>query len=296
MARIISSCLLALVLALPAAAQTSGQQQAPPPPTPPPAAAPVQAAPPAKPDEGAYEVGPDDTISIVVYGEAELPKEFKVGADGLINFPFIGDLRVAGLSVRGIESEIRKQLVAGKYLSNPQVVVTVTAYRSQTVQVQGQVNSPGDLTLQGTEMTLSRALSKAQMTALAGSYIEIRRRKSGMAPDAAGADAFLVIRVERADLDSLNMDPRLLDGDQVFVPKAPQFFLNGYVKQTGPQVWTPGLTVGKAIAAAGGISDRGTLSGLKIRRLVNGKYKDFKVDINSIVLEEDQIMVRQRRF
>ena len=294
MARIISSCLLALVLALPAAAQTTGQQQAPP--TPPPAAAPVQAAPPAKPDEGAYEVGPDDTISIVIYGEAELPKEFKVGADGLINFPFIGDLRVAGLSVRGIESEIRKQLVAGKYLSNPQVVVTVTAYRSQTVQVQGQVNSPGDLTLQGTEMTLSRALSKAQMTALAGSYVEIRRRKPGVAPDAVGLDAFLVTRVERADLDSLKMDPRLLDGDQVFVPKAPQFFLSGHVKQVGPQVWTPGLTVGKAIAAAGGVSERGTLTGLKIRRLVNGKYKDFKVDINSIVLEEDQIMVRQRRF
>lgn len=295
MARIISSCLLALVLAVPAAAQTSGQQQAPPPPTAPPVA-PVQAAPQAKPDEGAYEVGPDDTLSIVIYGEAELPKEFKVGADGLINFPFIGDLKVAGLSVRAIETEIRKQLVAGKYLSNPQVVATVTAFRSQTVMVQGQVNSPGDLTLQGTEMTLSRALSKAQMTALAGSYVEIRRRKPGVPLDAVGDDAFIRTRVERADLESLRMDPRLLDGDQVFVPKAPQFFLSGHVKQVGPQVWTPGLTVGKAIAAAGGVSDRGTLSGLKIRRLVNGKYKDFKVDINSIVLEEDQIIVRQRRF
>lgn len=293
MARIISSCLFALALALPAVAQTTGQQSAPPP-APPAASAP--AAPQAKPDDKAYEVGPDDTVSIVIYGESDLPKEFKVGADGLINYPFIGDLKVAGLSVRGIESEIRRLLVAGKYLSNPQVVVTVTAYRSQTVQVQGQVNLPGDLTLQGTEMTLSRALSKAQMTALAGSYVEIRRRKPGVAPDAVGADTFIVTRVDRADLDSLKMDPRLLDGDQVFVPKAPQFFLQGYVKQVGPQVWTPGLTVGKAIAAAGGVSDRGTLNGLKIRRLVNGKYKDFNVDINSIVLEEDQIIVRQRRF
>lgn len=290
----LSLCFIALLAASPAAAQSS----TPPPPTPPApaqAAAPKAPAPPA-PDAKAYEVGPDDELSIVIYGETDLPKDFKVGPDGLINFPFIGDLKVAGLSIRGIEAEIRKRLVDGKYLSNPQVVAGVLAYRSQTIQVKGQVNSPGDLTLQGTEMTLSRALSKAQLTALAGSYVEIRRKKPGAAPGEIGPDSYITQRVERADLDALRSDPQLQDGDQVFVPKAPQFFLSGYVKQTGPQVWTPGLTVGKAIAAAGGLTERGTFSRLKIRRLVDGKYKDFDADVNTIVQEEDQIIVAQRRF
>lgn len=291
--RMLSLCFIALLAASPAAAQSSAQQLPPPPAAPQPAA---QAPAPPAPDAKAYEVGPDDELSIVIYGEAELPKEFKVGPDGLINFPFIGDLKVAGLSIRGIEAEIRKRLVDGKYLSSPQVVAGVLAYRSQTIQVKGQVNSPGDLTLQGTEMTLSRALSKAQLTALAGSYVEIRRKKPGTAPGEVGPDSYLTQRVERADLDALRSDPQLQDGDQVFVPKAPQFFLSGYVKQTGPQVWTPGLTVGKAIAAAGGLTERGTYSRLKIRRLVDGKYKDFDADVNSIVQEEDQIIVPQRRF
>ena len=287
--RMLSLCFIALLAASPAAAQSSAQQ-----PPPPPAAAQAPALP--APDAKAYEVGPDDELSIVIYGEAELPKEFKVGPDGLINFPFIGDLKVAGLSIRGIEAEVRKRLVDGKYLSNPQVVAGVIAYRSQTIQVKGQVNSPGDLTLQGTEMTLSRALSKAQLTALAGSYVEIRRKKPGTAAGEVGPDSYMTQRVERADLDALRSDPQLQDGDQVFVPKAPQFFLNGYVKQTGPQVWTPDLTVGKAIAAAGGLTERGTYSRLKIRRLVDGKYKDFDADVNTIVREEDQIIVAQRRF
>ena len=288
--RILSLCLFALLAASPAAGQTSTQE---PPPTSP-AAAP--AVPPAVPDARAYEVGPDDTLSIVIYGEDAIEKEFKVGLDGLINYPFIGDIRVAGLSIRGVEAEIRKRLVEGKYYSSPQVVANVTVYRSQTIRVNGQVNQPGDVTLQGTDMTLSRALSRAGLTALSGSYVEIRRRKAGLPPGEVGPESYDKIRVERADLDALRIDPPLKDGDQVFVPKAPQFFLNGYVKQTGAQVWTPGLTVGKAIAAAGGLTERGTYSRLKIRRLVDGKYKDFDADENTIVQEDDQIMVAQKRW
>ena len=277
-------------MAAPGAAQT-------PPPSPPPAApAAVQAPADLKRDVKAYEVGPGDRLSIVIYGEDSIAKDFIVGPDGMINYPYIGDTKVSGLTLRQIQDEIRKRLMDGSFWTNPQIVASVTAYRSQNVQVQGQVSSPGDITLQGDEMTLSKALAKAQLTALAGSYVEIRRRKPGVASDAVGPEAFDVQRVERVDLDALRMDPRLLDGDQVFVPKAPQFFLNGFVKQTGAQVWTPGMTVGRAIAAAGGLSDRGTMSGLKIKRLVNGKFKEFKADENTLVLEEDQIIVRQRRW
>ena len=290
--RIIASIVLALFVAAPVVAQTP-----PPVPPPPPAPAPAPQAPvDPKRDVKAYEVGPGDRLSIVIYGEESIAKDFIVGPDGMINYPYIGDTKVAGLSLRQIQDEIRKKLVDSSYFSNPQVVASVTAFRSQNVQVTGQVSSPGDITLQGDEMTLSKALAKAQLTALAGSYIEIRRRKPGVSPDAVGPEAFEMQRVERADLDSIKVDPKLQDGDQVFVPKAPQFFLNGFVKQTGAQVWTPGMTVGRAIAAAGGLSDRGTMSGLKIKRLVNGKFKEFKADENSPVQEEDQIIVRQRRW
>jgi len=283
-----SIALLVLVLlgAAPAAAQAPGAQQTPP------ADPPVVRA-----DAKAYVVGAGDTLNIVIYGETDLQKEFKVGVDGIINFPFIGDLTVAGLTVRGIEAEVRKRLVAGGYLTDPQVVANVTEFRSQNVQVQGQVNKPGDIMLSGSEMTLTRALSRAEMTALAGSYIEIRRLKAGVDPSNLGPDSYDVIRVQRKDLfEDFKDDPPLQDGDIVFVPKAPVFFVNGYVKTVGEQVWTPGMTVGKAIAAAGGVTDQGTTDRLKISRLVNGEYKEIKANRNTIVQPEDQIIVAKKRF
>lgn len=283
-----SIALLVLVLlgVAPAAAQAPGAQQ------PPPADPPVVRA-----DAKAYVAGAGDTLNIVIYGETDLQKEFKVGVDGIINFPFIGDLKVAGLTVRGIEAEVRKRLVAGGYLTDPQVVANVTEFRSQNVQVQGQVNKPGDIMLSGSEMTLTRALSRAEMTALAGSYIEIRRLKAGVAPSNLGPDSYDVIRVQRKDLfEDFKDDPPLQDGDIVFVPKAPVFFVNGYVKTVGEQVWTPGMTVGKAIAAAGGVTDQGTTDRLKISRLVNGEYKEIKANRNTIVQPEDQIIVAKKRF
>jgi polysaccharide biosynthesis/export protein len=105
-----------------------------------------------------------------------------------------------------------------------------------------------------------------------------------------------LIRVERKALDSFQEDPRLVHGDRVFVPKAPIFFINGHVKAGGTQVWVPGMTVGKAIAAAGGISERGTQRGLKIKRMVDGVFKEFKANVNTLVQPEDQIIVAQRRF
>lgn len=279
-----------LLLTGPAA---EARQTPPPPPPVTPQAAPV---PPAKPDAKSYEVGPADTLSIVIYGEKDLPQSFKVATDGHINFPYIGSIRVAGLSVRAVETEIRKRLIDGKYLTNPQVVGNVLEYRSQVVQVQGQVHTPGDVTLQDADMTLTKVLARAQLTNLAGSYIEIRRRKPGVDPLDMSPGNFDTTRVEREDLYTLKTDPRLRDGDSVFVPKSPVFYLAGFVKGVGPHVWTPGMTVGKAIANAGGTSERGTMSGLKIKRMVDGKFKDFKADENTLVLPEDQIHVRQRRF
>lgn len=276
-----------LLLAIPG---TAAAQQAPPP------VAPQAPATKPQPDVKSYEVGSGDTLTIIIYGEKELPQSFKVAADGYINYPYIGSLKVAGLSVRAVEAAIRARLVEGKYFSDPQVVVDVFDYRSQVVQVQGQVHTPGDITLQDADMTLTKVLAKAQLTNLAGSYIEIRRRKPGADPANMSPENFDITRVERDDLYSLKVDPRLKDGDSVFVPKSPVFYLNGYVKGVGPQVWTPGMTVGKAIANAGGLTERGTYRGLKIKRMVNGKFKDFDANENTIVLPEDQIHVRQRRF
>lgn len=244
-------------------------------------------------DNTTYEIGPDDTLSITIFGEPDLDKVYKVQADGMIAFPYINDVRVAGLTVRGIEQEIRRRLVEAKYYENPQVVVEVTGFRSQVVSVRGSVANPGELTLDAREMTLSRALARAGISPVAGSYIEIRRPKPS---PAGGPVEYDVQTVQRADLDDLRVDPRLKHGDDIFVPKAPVYYMNGYVKTSGAMVWKPGITIGEAIAAAGGLSDRGTFRGLKIQRLVDGEFKEFDADRNTRIQPEDQVIVKQRVF
>lgn len=293
---LVLAALIATAAASPALAQVpeTPQPAAQTPPAPP-QADDTQAPPvlPAALDDVTYEVGPDDTLSITIFGEPELEKLYKVQADGMIAFPFINNVRVAGLTVRGVEAELRKRLVAMKYYENPQVVVEVTGFRSQTVSVRGSVANPGELTLEAREMTLTRALARAGISPLAGSYIEIRRPKPA---SPGGAIEYDVQTIQRADLDDLRVDPRLRDGDDIFVPKAPVYYMNGYVKTSGAMTWKPGITIGEAIAAAGGLADRGTFRGLKIQRLVDGEFKEFDADRNTKIQPEDQVIVKQRVF
>jgi protein involved in polysaccharide export with SLBB domain len=62
------------------------------------------------------------------------------------------------------------------------------------------------------------------------------------------------------------------------------------------QNWEPGLTVGQAIIKAGGIDDRGRDTGLKIRRVVDGKSRDLEVTKTDLVQPNDEIIVPARRF
>lgn len=287
--------LVLLAAARPALAQSAPQPQAPAPAAPSQPATPAPQEPivvPGAADDVTYEIGPDDTLSITIFGEPDLEKTYKVQADGMIAFPFINNVRVSGLTVRGVESEIRAKLIEHKFYENPQVVVEVTGFRSQVVSVRGSVANPGEQTLDAREMTLSRALAKAGISPVAGSYIEIRRPKR----TASGAVEYDVQTIQRADLDELRVDPRLRTGDDIYVPKAPVYYMNGYVKTSGAMVWKPDITIGEAIAAAGGLSERGTLRGLKIQRLVDGVFKEFDADRNTRIQPEDQVIVKQRVF
>jgi polysaccharide export outer membrane protein len=291
--RTITLIALTLTLLVARSAPAAAQAAVPPPPPPSPPAADQTAVLPSAADVASYEVGPDDTLSITIFGEPDLERMYHVQPDGMIAFPFINNIKVAGLTARGVETELRKRLVAAKFYEDPQVSVEITGFRSQTVSVRGSVANPGELTLDARDMTLSRALSKAGLSPVAGSYIEIRRPIKGVE---GGPVEYDTQTVQRKDLDELRIDPRLKDGDDIYVPKAPVYYMNGYVKQTGPMVWKPDITVGEAIAAAGGLAERGTFRGLKIQRLVDGEFKEFDADRNTKIQPEDQVIIKQRMF
>lgn len=87
-----------------------------------------------------YHVGAGDVLGIRVFGEPDLSLEAKIPASGIISYPLLGELRVAGQTTAGVETLITKGL-KGDFLVDPKVNVTVTEYRSYYVN--GEVKTPG---------------------------------------------------------------------------------------------------------------------------------------------------------
>jgi len=75
----------------------------------------------------------------------DLSLSTKIGSNGKLTFPLIGDVQVAGRGVFALRDEIQQRL--SKYLVNPQVRIDVSAVVSHKVHVLGEVKSPGTFIL-----------------------------------------------------------------------------------------------------------------------------------------------------
>ena len=239
-----------------------------------------------------YVVGPKDKLAITVFDEPSLTKSLTVDGDGMFDFPLIGRIRAAGLTVRTIQDDVTTRLKKD-YLVNPQVAIEIETYRSQNVYVTGQVRLPGAVPLTG-RMTVMEALSRAgSPTPDAGSYIVINRR-----PESDTAVAPVQERISMSDLQNGRVQTIVLhDGDTIFVPKAETFFVTGQVRNPGPYLLDGDVTVSRALSMAGGVTERGSRSRVRITRVVDGRQvvvKDVKPD--DLVKPGDSIDVLTRLF
>jgi polysaccharide biosynthesis/export protein len=247
-----------------------------------------------------YIVGPQDRLAITVYDEPTLTKTVTVDNDGSFDFPLVGRITAGGLSVRQITANLKKRLgPPDGFLVNPQVNIEVETYRSQVVYVNGQVRVPGAVPLKGA-MTIMDVLAQAgSPTPDAGPYIEIYRKPAGQGTGAPidPAKASAPLRVTMEDLRNGRAQQILLnDGDTVNVPKAQTFIVNGFVRTPNTYVLEGEVTVQKAIAMAGGVTERGAQSRTKIQRMVDGKLVEIKAKMTDLVLPNDTIVVPQRFF
>jgi len=105
-----------------------------------------------------YQIGPNDTLNVSVWKEAELSGTVPVRPDGKISVPLLDDVQAAGLTTMQLSSQIADRL--RKYVSDPRVTVIVTAINSRRVYVLGEVNHPGGFSLLP-DMTVLQVISDA---------------------------------------------------------------------------------------------------------------------------------------
>jgi polysaccharide export outer membrane protein len=248
-----------------------------------------------------YVIGSQDVLTITVYDQAELSGKFNVEADGSFAYPLIGRIVAGGLTLRAVESELKRRLADG-YLKNPQVSVAIEQYRSQRIFVIGEVRAPGAYQLTG-DMTLIEALARAgSVTTEAGEEILIVRppdAKSRSGPVLPSDDTSAeVIRVNARELQAgvLSQNVALRDGDTLVVLRAQSVYVFGQVKTPGAFAAEKGTTVLQALSLAGGITDRGSTGRVFIVRTVDGKKKEFKAKLTDTVEPGDTLIVKERFF
>jgi polysaccharide biosynthesis/export protein len=125
-----------------------------------------------------YKVSPQDVLTISVVNEKDLIQECRVSASGTISYAWLSDVEVAGKTPPQIEKDLAAALDKD-YLVNPRVIVALKEYRAREVNVVGQVNKPGPVTIPPERpMTIIEAITRAQGLTLRGnrSKIEFTRR------------------------------------------------------------------------------------------------------------------------
>ena len=250
-------------------------------------------------DHYEYRVGPGDVLTITVWEHPELtiPAGSErtaeeagnwVHDDGTIYYPYVGSIRVAGLKV----TEIRQMLIQRltKYIENPQVDVTVAAFRSQLVYVTGNVKEPGTHPITNVPMRLVDAISMA-------GGLDGRADWRNVTLTRDGHDYRLSLQAiyERGDP---RFNVLLRSGDVVHVGRDDDnkvFVLGEVSKPTAMPMGRNGLTLAEALADAGGISElRANASGVFVMRRAEGGqpgqidlYQLDARDATALVLADD---------
>jgi polysaccharide export outer membrane protein len=122
--------------------------------------------------DGDYKIGPQDVLRIDVWKEPDISRIVPVRPDGRISLPLLSDVQAAGLTPTQLTAILADGLK--KFITNPQVTVSVSEINSRRVYVTGEVTKPGAFPLLP-NMTVLQALSSSggfsQFAKIKGIYV-----------------------------------------------------------------------------------------------------------------------------
>lgn len=240
-----------------------------------------------------YRIGPGDALKITVYQSPDLSVDTKVTEAGVISYPLLGSVKLGGLTVTQAETAIADALKKGEFVKNPQVIIVVTQVRANQVNVLGQVGSPGRFPLDLAGMRLTEVLALAGGVAQAtGSETVVLVGNRGGKPYRQEIDLPSIF-TENGRVNDVVVQP----GDVVWVDRGPQIYLYGEVQRPGQIRLERNMTVMQALAVAGGLTQRGTLRGLRInRRDAAGRFVTLEPAMEDRLREGDVVYIRESLF
>jgi polysaccharide export outer membrane protein len=238
-----------------------------------------------------YKLGSGDTLRVTVFQNPDLTLETRVTEAGVISYPLLGSVRVGGLTVSQAEQAIADGLRKGNFVKQPQVSIAVLQVRGSQANVLGQVNRPGRYPIEVGKMKLTDMLAMAGGVApTGGDIVVITGTRNGKS-----------FRTE-VDLPSAfspaagGQDVLIQNGDEIWVDRAPQVFIYGEVQRPGAIRLERGMTVMQALAAGGGLTQRGTERGIRVHRGTGDKLQVIQPAMNDRLQNGDVVYVRESLF
>jgi len=239
-----------------------------------------------------YVLGAGDVIRVTVFQSPELSLETRIPETGVVSYPLLGSVTLGGLTVSQAEKRLADGLLTGKFLKQPQVSILVTQLRGSQASVLGHAVRPGRYTLELTNTRLS------DLMALAG----------GVAPD--GSDLLTVVGTRdgkpfRTQIDfrtlfrggSSTQDILIQNNDVVYVDRMPQVYIYGEVQKPGTLRLERGMTVLQALAAGGGLTQRGTQRGIRVHRKdAAGVVQELRPSLQEQLQQDDVVYVPESLF
>lgn len=117
-----------------------------------------------------YRIGPGDTLYITVWDHPELTSPAGsqqesqangrlVRPDGTLYYPYIGSMKVAGMTIEQAREAIASKLA--HWIKNPMVDISVANYSSQHVVLEGALTKSGAQPITTVPLTLGEAIANA---------------------------------------------------------------------------------------------------------------------------------------
>jgi polysaccharide export outer membrane protein len=238
-------------------------------------------------------------LRITIYGHGDLPQEVVLSSDGSFIYPFIGQVRAAGLTVPQLTDSMARRLEEG-YLVAPQITIAVTQYSSQQVYVLGAVKSPGVHTLKHNTTLLELISAAGGPTQEAGAEVILARAQEQAEARSTGksqrSTEAIRVNLEKLMAGEVTQRMEIESGDTVYIPKGEFFFISGEVQKPGRYPLERDTTVAKALILAGGPSKFAATKRATVQRFVHGQRLEYRADMNDILQSDDILVVPQSIF
>jgi polysaccharide biosynthesis/export protein len=247
-----------------------------------------------------YRIGPNDVLNLTIYagGEKQFDENLTVSGLGTIAAPFIGDIKVQGLTPTELESKI-KAPIARDFFVDPRVDIHIVGYHSLHYYISGAVQSPG-LYEVSAQITLIELIAKAggvlsDRGNLAyimrnASAKDVKKLEAGRVNNLLSQTKPIKVDLQRLlDKGDMGANVLLKAGDMIYIPLMKsldvglsQIYVEGEVENPGIYDFRPGMTAMNACIMAGGFGTFAAPNRTRIIRKKGDKVEVIRIDLNEV--------------